>query len=153
MIEFYLPIRVLPKHDGGEFKRCKSAAARKRRQACIDNTNAIRLAASPWAPRNPLEGPVRVDTWFIRRMNKKMFALGLGEQYGDVLPCDVAPDAGNMRKQLLDALEDMFYLNDAQVSGFEMKTWGEEFGVRIRIEPFVPSDVRRLWNATGGTGG
>ncbi len=153
-LEFHLPMRVVAKHDGGGYKRDA-----KRHAIMVKNAQDIRDKSRQYAPKEPWTCAVRVDTWFVLKMNKMMFRQKVLEHYGDWLPCEKTPDADNLRKQVLDALQlnkripremqKPFFDDDKRVgAGVSLKTWGEQDGVYVRIAEIDVVETKKFWKMT-----
>ena len=143
-IEFYLPMYIEPKHDTG----WHNAPRHKKQKA---NEKAIRAEVIRRARTRLRLCPVRVDTLFWKKWPKRTpkYKLGLAWE-----PCDSTPDVGNQRKQLLDAFQGIYYVNDKQVcAGIELKTWGPEDGVFVRISELTAEDARAFWKSNMGAKG
>ena len=131
-ISFTLPVVVMPKHDG---ERCWT----KRGKRIMENAVDIKAAAYTYTAEfgfsrfNRTREPVIVHTWFTLVAPKRM--RGNADVKDGILLRSVTPDTDNLRKQVLDAIEDLFFYDDRQVvGGVSLKTWGLSASVRFVID-------------------
>jgi len=81
---------------------------------------AVRAAATPYAPAEPTTGQVGVNALFTMRRPKDHYRTGknagkIKERYIDV-PCFGKSDTDNHGKLVLDALNGLYYVDDRQVT-------------------------------------
>lgn len=135
---FVLRLGVLPKHDGDGVQVRVSRAGRvgvhgytpKRKAA---NAKGLHFLAMPHAPCEPWAGAIRLDTLFVFPTPKKWVEVG-ADRWSTLPHFERTPDLTNLRKQLEDALEGLFYVNDKQVCcGIMAKAWGGEACVRVDV--------------------
>lgn len=103
--------------------------------------SCIGIAASPYIPSAPMEGPIRFDIDFLfprpaRLMRRKDPA--------ERIPHTAKPDRDNCDKAAMDALTKLgFWLDDAQVCQGEPRKFyvakGENPGAEIRITSLSPA--------------
>lgn len=106
-------------------------------------SDIIRLSR-PFAPRKPLSGPLHVTTVFVVTRPERMDA----DRSRD-WP-HVKPDDDNYRKLVLDALNGIFWHDDAQICGGQSyKIYGAPARTFVQIYPLGPSDVTRLREIIG----
>lgn len=97
---------------------------------------AVRSLALAHRPPAPLRGGVRLDVTFVFPVPASWSkARRAGALAGQVLPIGGGiPDRGNALKLLEDALQGVFYEDDAQVAAGEVaKVYGEVPGYRVRL--------------------
>lgn len=130
--------KVLPKHDGEGVQRRVDRTGQVRIHGYRvpkkgRNQDEIELLASAHAPREPWEGPIRLDVHIVFKMPEKWSEIGADRLY--TLPhFERPPDRTNLLKQVEDALEGLFYENDCQVCcGQASVAWGDEDSVRIWV--------------------
>lgn len=129
-IEFFIPVRVLPKQS---FR----AAGRSGYTDPRIKANAEELAyyAGRYAYEFPLEGPLRVELVFQfpwRNSDKKR---------QKARPKDTRPDCDNLCKQVCDVLQACgFYNDDAQLADVHIrKVWTDYEGVQVYLEQMCES--------------
>jgi Holliday junction resolvase RusA-like endonuclease len=138
-ISFYLPIVVLAKHDSSRRGRVRAREAK-----VMENARAIQQHAMGLGPRRVWTCPIRLDLHFCMEVTKAMRKKGvadtaIGTQH------TTTPDADNLRKQVADAFQGLFYEDDKQVcGGVTLQTWEDEPGVFVRIAEVKPADVQWL---------
>jgi Holliday junction resolvase RusA-like endonuclease len=87
--------------------------------------STITLLSRKYAPKQPLEGPIKVDFIFILPRPKNLFRKSDPE---GLIPCDKRPDIDNLRKGTQDAIKG-FWKDDGQIySGETMKFYAEKNG-------------------------
>lgn len=138
-IEFeLLDFKVLPKHDGHGARIMRKPDGRHWIQfyvpkAKADNVAAIQTLARPYAPPEPWTGPIRLDLYFRLRMLKSWSKREREEHVG-MRHWERHPDLDNLRKQVQDALQGLFYVDDRQIcEGHTRKTWGWESAVQVTL--------------------
>ena len=95
---------------------------------------AVALAARPHLPREPLQGPVRVDVTLCFRRPKAHYLRG-GLRPGAPTHHTGRPDRDNCEKALLDCLTQLgMWHDDGQVCAGEVtKLYGEQPGAVVRV--------------------
>lgn len=141
MIEFFVPATLRTKGNSMEIRR-------RGRKTWISPTdeqkaaeNFVRMASLQHAPREPLTGSLRMDVTFMVKVPKSYKGAKLAEALCGMLRPDTPDkgDRGNHLKLLEDALEGVFYVNDAQIcAGDVSKMFGRESGYFVRIEELHP---------------
>ncbi len=111
---------------------------------------SVALVASEKAPRDIIEGPVRVDILAVMPRPKR---LDQGKRHPTGLVwAPVRPDADNIRKAVLDGLQTL-WRDDAQVvAGDTVKVYAERLGrprVVVRIRTLTPGSILDLVEALG----
>lgn len=100
--------------------------------------SAIALAGKLHMPAVPLEGPLRVDAFFVFNRPKSHYRTGRNaHELRESAPewHTSKPDRDNLDKAVLDALKTLgFFKDDSQVcDGVPQKKYGMHPGVLIRI--------------------
>lgn len=140
MLEFFIPAVLRTKGNSMKIYLRRQGSRTRRwigpTEEQKDAEQVVRLRSLPHAPREPLTGPLRMDVTTV---------VPIPKSYSDdkrelCLLKEVRPDTpdkgdrGNHLKLLEDALEGIFYVNDAQIcEGNVAKVFGLESGYRVRI--------------------
>lgn len=104
----------------------------------------VRVAASPYAPREPFACPIKLDVIFVVQIPKGYTGSKLARARSGALRPDTPDkgDRGNHLKLLEDALEGVFYVNDAQIcEGNVAKVFGDVSGYQVEISELAPLQV------------
>lgn len=139
IIEFEIPLAVKPKNSRKAFIHAGRAMLRDDPKEKANANNLIALCM-PYRPPQPIEGPVMVTYAFRaawRKSDAKKRAKG---KLPDCVPRPVAPDLGNLCKNMDDVLQQCgFVRNDSQIVcyGMTRKIWADTAGVNVRIEPYA----------------
>ena len=134
-IEFVVPGAPVPqprhRHSGKSFGRgAKSYIPSD--HAVHAYKDHVRLAVmQAWRGR-AMRGGIELEAEFV-------FARPKSAGCGDRLPHTVRPDVDNLQKALMDALNEVAWLDDSQVCSVGSRKWvaatGEKPHVRFRIRP------------------
>jgi Holliday junction resolvase RusA-like endonuclease len=96
----------------------------------------IRSLARPYRPRKPLAGALLVSTVFVLTPPQRF-----PDDRSRIWP-HVRPDDDNLRKLVLDALNGMFWFDDAQIcGGTSVKIYGTPARTIVRIRPLTTEDA------------
>lgn len=120
-------VRIVTPHVGKPF------ATFFKKAHVLAAEEAIGRMLLPFAPKNPFEGPLRLETewtWPWRTSEKKANTAA-GWRWRDT-----QPDFDNISKMLVDQMAELhFFTNDSQIADARvMKQWGARPGIRIAIE-------------------
>jgi len=137
MIAFHLPI--VPPKATSQTKRLVMVGGKPRffpKKEHAQAENDLLLLCRPFAPAEPLAGPLtlRVDFVFPWRKSEPKRRLALGR-----VPMDARPDCDNLVKLVADVLTRLgFYGDDGQVAALQVtKAWGDRPGIAVAIEPMA----------------
>jgi len=127
-IEFFIPVKVLPKQSA------RFGKGHARRDPRIDaNAKALAAYAMQYKPAAPLEWALRVHltfhhSWTCRHSARTQRA---GRQWKAT-----RPDLDNLAKQVLDVLESAgFYDDDGQIADLHLRDfYADDDGVQVLIE-------------------
>lgn len=95
----------------------------------------VRLMAARYRPKEPLDGPLRVDMRFEMPMPRSWSKAQKERMAGAW--CPVKPDLSNLAKGIEDALEGEWYANDSRIcAGHSEKVYAESperVGVAVAV--------------------
>lgn len=138
MITFHLPIT--PPKATSQTKRLVMVGGRPRFFAKKEHQSAendLTLLCSPYAPPEPLSGPIALAVAFTFpwRKSEPKRRLLLGSA-----PNDCRPDCDNLVKLVADVLTRLrFYGDDGQVADLRVtKAWGHRVGIEITLFEITP---------------
>ena len=91
-----------------------------------------------YIPDKPFTEPLAVSIFWVFPYKKSEKKSNIGQ----VIPKDTRPDIDNLNKNLLDVMNEKFWLDDSQVVRFtSAKAWYKEPGIFIKISPL---DIKRF---------
>jgi Holliday junction resolvase RusA-like endonuclease len=98
-----------------------------------------KVAMAHMVGRTPFAGPVSVSLRFRLPIPKSLPKVTRAAMAaGEIAPAK-KPDLDNMAKAILDAMNKVVFLDDAQVvRSFQTKVYAEQPGVDVRVEAFAP---------------
>ena len=107
-------------------------------QETIDAERAFLAAAKAHRPARPLTGALRVEILFVLPVAKSIKASEAAARVtGAELPAK-KPDIDNMIKLVADALNEIFWRDDAQICDLRArKIYGTDPRTEVRITPIV----------------
>ena len=131
-IAFVIPWQVQPK-QADRAVRAGAFIRHYQPKRVTDNAKALILLAAQHAPKEPMEGPLRLTVTFEFpwRASESKKRRESGPMWKDT-----RPDVDNLTKQLADALESAgFFTNDAQIAYLEVcKLFGFAGRTLVEIE-------------------
>ena len=123
-IDFFIPMTPVPKARARVTRTGHAYTPKRTMQA----EEFIRIAAAKHAPREPIQGPIILDLFFVMPIPKSAKHIKAGDYHTK------RPDRDNLEKLVQDALKN-WWGDDAQVAdGRICKKYGHEPGVQVRVQ-------------------
>lgn len=154
MIEFVVALPPRPKLRARHVLRFKGSGKFRQPyiavitpdQTIIDEQSFLRLATKH-APRKPLSGPLELSLLFVMPIMPSWSARERADAAAGVAFPTGKPDVDNMVKLVKDALNEVFWHDDAQVCVVHArKVYGQSPRTEVRIVEIAgPAEAMRLF--------
>ena len=145
-ISFFVPMAPVAKRRPRFYRRGKGVGTYKDPREQTDEGKFLAMALAH-KPIRPLEGPIRLRLIFFRPLLKSFSKRKREMAQRCLIMPDTRPDLDNYVKFVKDALDGIFWQDDAQIvileaqKRYESKTWPAGVFVEIReYDREIPDD-------------